>query len=114
MPFSSRYGRVVETPSFLNLILTPILISQSAVAQRHADDLVQRALKMLTSVKLEMDGDGVITGAAVDMDDKDERAMLPTTYAPGGKWKERLFRGVKAIVLSESKDMVSLDWARVG
>ncbi len=62
---------------------------------------------MLTSVKLETDGDGLIVGAAVDMDDKDERAMLPTTYAPVGKWKERLFRGVKATVLSEAKDRVS-------
>ena len=87
---------------------------QSAVAQRHADDLVHRALKMLTSVKLETDGDGLIVGAAVDMDDKDERAMLPTTYAPGGKWKERLFRGVKAIVLSEAKDRVSRGQAWVG
>lgn len=76
------------------------------MAQRHADELVQRALKMLTSVAVETDADGCITGASVEMDDRGERAMLPTTYSPMGKWKERLFRGIKAIVLRDAKDRV--------
>jgi hypothetical protein len=42
------------------------------------------------------------------MDDRGERAVLPTTYAPMGKWKERLFRGIKAIVLRDAKDRVGL------
>tara|TARA_B110000444_G_scaffold169270_2_gene158195 strand:- start:3108 stop:3365 length:258 start_codon:yes stop_codon:yes gene_type:complete len=67
---------------------------------------VFKALKNMVNVNIERDADGNITGAAVETDNKGERAIL--TQAMTQKWFDRLVATVCAIAKRDDREMVRL------
>lgn len=65
-----------------------------------------KALKNMVNVNVERDADGNITGAAVETDNKGERAILTQAMTP--KWFDRLVATVCAIAKRDDREMVRL------